>query len=802
MGVLDAKLRRDLLASRGLLIAVVMILALGISAYVANFSLYFNLELARRSYYGDCRMADFWIDIQKVPETELDRLARVPGVSELRSRIVMPVTLDMPEVEKPLTGLILSMPDRPRPVTNRFILQRGSYFSDSRHDEVIINDAFAENRGIAVGDRLFVLLNDRRQELVVIGTAISSEFIFARAPGAMIPDKSNYAQLYVKRSFAEEATALEGAANQICGLLAPEYRDKPRSVLQRLERLLEPYGEATSTPLAEQTSHQQLASDLAQIRSINLIIPSVFLCVSALILDVLMLRVAQQQRTVIGTLKAIGYSDFRLLIHYLKFGVVVGTTGGLAGAAFGYWLAGYMLELFHQLYELPGLVNRPYPLIILGCVGLGIGVACIGTVRGVTHVMVLTPAESMRPKPPPTMHRTWMERWRWFWSRIGFRWQMVLRGIARHRIRAFTNIFSAAMGTALILQTLQVSDALDELISFTFERMLVSDFDLRFKDEVDYGGFLEARRLPGVDYAEPVLHVGCTFYHGHRRKQSGATGVRRPARLTVPRDREGHAIDVPEHGIVLTDALAERLAAQPGDHITLVPTLGRRRRIEVPVALVVPTYVGMAAYADFDYLNHLVGEESTLNTVQAKVDTNPKVIGEFYRHLKRLPKLQGFAAIREQKKQLVDLLAPISTINSILILFAGLLCCGSITTASLISLSERKQEIATFRVLGYQPQQIASIFLRESLIVNSVGIAIGLPIGYFFAKYIIRAVATETTRLPFVIDDSTWWNTWILSLFLYATRLPAGLPGSRHDELDGSNQCEGIASPTDGECGS
>jgi putative ABC transport system permease protein len=169
----------------------------------------------------------------------------------------------------------------------------------------------------------------------------------------------------------------------------------------------------------------------------------------------------------------------------------------------------------------------------------------------------------------------------------------------------------------------------------------------------------------------------------------------------------------------------------------------------------------------------LIGEQQALNAVQAKVDGSPQVLRSFYRTLKSTPRLQGFSALREQKAQLIQLLKPIKIVNRFLIAFAGLLFCGGIVTSSLISLAERRQEIATLRVLGYQPGQIGGIFLRESLIVNSVGIALGLPVGYAFAIYINRAVGTDLTRLPFVMDVSTWVSTLVLGvLFTLLGYLP------------------------------
>jgi putative ABC transport system permease protein len=314
------------------------------------------------------------------------------------------------------------------------------------------------------------------------------------------------------------------------------------------------------------------------------------------------------------------------------------------------------------------------------------------------------------------------------------------------------------------LETLQIDDSFHELIAFTFDRMLVSDFDLSFEDEVNWSGFLEAKRLPGIDYAEPVLTVACTFHNGHHSKRGAVTGIVADAQLTVPRDRQGDPLTMPEHGVVLTRRLAEILDARPGKPIVIVPLKGARERLIIPVNSIVESYVGTAAYADFRYLNGVIGEEHALNSVQAKVSPERAVAQKFFQALKQTPKLQGFSAVREQKTQLLDLLKPLKIVNRFLIAFAGLLFCGGIVTSSLISLAERKQEIATFRVLGYQPGQIGGIFLRESILLNFVGTLLGLPVGYAFALYINKFVGTDLTRLPFVIDTSTWILTIILAV--------------------------------------
>ena len=764
MSVLDRKLRRDLYAYKGLLAAIVMIITIGVGGFVQFLSVHTNLEAARRSYYAQCRMADFWVSIEKFPLSELDRLRLIQGISALRSRIRQRVTVDLEGIDKPVTGLVLSLPEEPQPVINDIVLKSGGYFTDLRRQEVIVNDAFARTHNIRPGDRVRLLLKGRRLTLFVVGTAISSEYVYAVPPGSLLPDASSYGIFYLKRQFLAETLDFQGAANEIVGVLSAEVADHPDPVLQNVKAMLRPFGEATATPLDKQLSHFALSAEIYQLKNNAFILPPIFLLVAASILNLLMLRIAEQQRTVVGTLKAIGYSNVRLFLHFISFGIVIGTLGGLLGSLLGHVLGVLNTSIYEGLFEFPGLVHRAYPSLYLPCILLSVLVAIVGSIRGAGVVVRLVPADAMRPKPPPTAQKILLERFQLFWRCLDFRWQLVLRNVFRQRLRTITGVLTAAVGSMLILTTLQLVDGMRELIAFTYDKLLVSDFELTLQSECDYGALLDSRRLPSVDHAEPVFTLACTFRNGHRERDGAVTGILPTARLTVPRDESGDRVRLPDQGLVMTRELANRLYLSAGDPVTVVPLKGQRQSLRVPVSTIVESFMGTAAYANFYYLNALVGEEESVTGVQLKTNPDPTVAREFYRALKDMPQLQGFSTVRDEKEHLKTFLTPFYVSVVLLILFAGLIFMGSLLNASLISIAERQQEIATLRVIGYRTAEISGIFLRESFCVNAVGILLGLPLGYWLSYGIGHAAATEMVRFPFVIQPASWAWTVILGV--------------------------------------
>ncbi|MFQ5732165.1 MAG: ABC transporter permease, partial [Planctomycetaceae bacterium] len=692
----------------------------------------------------------------------------VPGITEYRWRITFPVVVDIDGFDRPVSGQVVSLPDAPSPVVNNIVLRSGGYFTEARREEVIVNDAFARAHRIRPGDRLRIIHNNRKQELVVVGTAISSEFVYLIAPGGIVPDPQTYGVFYLKESCAEEVSDFDGACNQIVGLLDERFRERPEEILRDVETRLGPFGVFTTTPRSRQPSHWFLKSELDGLRVSVIVLPIIFLGVAALILNILMLRLAEQQRTVVGTLKALGYGNAALFAHYLKFGGTVGLIGGVLGAAAGFALAEGMTGIYSGFYEFPRLVNRPALDVILLGVGIGVLFAVAGTLRGIRAILKLAPSEAMRPSPPKRGRRILLERWGFLWKRLGFRWQMVLRGIFRQRLRTIVTVGTAAVGAALLLVTLHMRDAMFAMIDFQYEKVLKADFELSFASQQNYGALYESRRLPGVESAEPLFHVGCTFHNGHVRKQGGITGVIRDARLTGLFDTAGNRVTVPNVGVVLTRKLAETLHVRAGDTLVIVPVQGLRERIRVPVASVVDSYLGTGAYAEFHYLNRLVGETAAVNAVQLLVKPGPDETRAFYREVKRLPTVQAFNAIRDEKDKLTGVLVDQMMIGIVVvILFAGTIFCGSILNSSLISLTERQNEVALMRVLGYGPRDVGSLFWRENLCLNTTGTLLGLPLGYWLSWLIDNLYDTELFRIPFVIEPQSWALTLLLG-FVFA----------------------------------
>jgi putative ABC transport system permease protein len=752
VNVLDRKLLREARASKGLILAITSLVAVGVMCLIYMRSAYNNLSIAKDQYFAESRLADFWIDLKKAPLAELDEVAAIPGVSEIHPRIFFFATVDLERAEYPLNGLVLSLPDLRQHVINDVVLKRGGYFTERRRNEVLVNDNFARKHGLHPGQWIHLILNNRREELLIVGTAISSEFVYLVSPGSITPDAERFGVFYVKQTYAEEVFDMDGACNQVTGLLAPEFRDHPEPILLAIENKLEPYGVFAKTPRKDQPPTRFLSDEIKGVGTFATIMPIIFMAVAALVLNVLMARLIDQQRVIIGTLKGLGYSSAQIFWHFTKFGGLIGLTGGLVGCWLGYEMAVWVTEMYKTFFEFPDLRNEFYTELYVGGLVVSLLCALVGSAQGAYAALRLRPAEAMRPKPPKQGGHIWLEGMPWIWRRLSFGWRMVLRNVIRNRLRSAVGLFAATMGAALLTTGLTLQFCMRYLIDFQFDKVMCSDVDLNFKDERGYDALDEAARLPGVDRAEPVLDVACDFYNGQFHRKGGITGLRAGARLTQPRNLAGEKIRVSDAGLTMTRKMAELLNLRVGDFVTVRPLRGLRTVRELPVVAIADSYIGLSVYAEINYLSRLIDEEFALTGVQLEMDTRRDVYPALYRAIKQLPALQAFNERASNIRNLNEtLIKTQDVIIGLVTMFAAVIFFSSLLNTSLIGLAERRREVATLRVLGYSEWQIGGFFLRESMILNVLGTICGFPLGYLLIWYLTVVYDTEMFRFPLIM---------------------------------------------------
>lgn len=266
--MLDRKLLRDMSALRGQIISIALVVAAGISVFVASISTYDSLLAGRDRFYETARFPQVFVTLKRAPLAILPTLQNIPGIATIEPRIVRDVIVDWPGSLLPVSARIVSLTHSGDEPLSRLYIRRGDAPQPNDSRSAAVSEAFAEANNVAPGAAIRVLLNGKMQSFHVSGVVLSSEYVYAVKPGVPVPDDRFFAVLWVDRSAAEAAFDMKGAFNDLAVSLAPGADAK--AVIGELDRLLEPYGSVGAVERRDQSSNRFLEDELNQQKVMSL----------------------------------------------------------------------------------------------------------------------------------------------------------------------------------------------------------------------------------------------------------------------------------------------------------------------------------------------------------------------------------------------------------------------------------------------------------------------------------------------------------------------------------------------------
>lgn len=736
--------------------ALVAITAVGIAVFASMLAVYRDLDGARSAYYEAYRLAHVVVDCKRAPRWVAEELEAHPDVLRAEGRVSQATLVQLPAVNEPIQGIAHSVPFHRRPILDDLLLRRGSWFSSPRGGEILLDDQFARAHAILPGQRLSVLLHERAYEWLVVGTVMSPAYVFVIPPGGGIaPDPGRYAIMYLPEDFLAEISQLEGAANQFLLRCRRSDPTSLQSFCRGLEDRLDPWGVTRTTALQKRVSFEFVHEELRGLKITAAVFPAMFLLVAALVLHVMLGRIIAQQRVVIGTLRALGLSARSVAAHYLGFAVLVGLGSAALGLVMAAWLEEASCALYREFYAIPDIRAGFHPDLMVLAAGLSLVVSFTGCWFAARKAADLAPAVAMRPPPPEMGRHVVFEAFPRLWKALPFQGKMILRSVLRNPFRSGVSVLAAACSTSIVFSSLAMVDSLDELMFHSFVRTAHEDLTVNLREPRDASVLSELARMDGVEAAEAQLVVTSEVSAGLRQRRVAVQGLCSDPRLHRPIDTRGRPVPIPDHGLVLSEKLARILDVRPGDELRLRPLIGRRRERTAIVASVVPTWLGLSAYCHQDYLCRLLGEGRVSNALLLRFHRGAS-LAPVLRRIRESPQVLGVSRRLRSFELLEETLnAVLGATIGLMVVFAGVIAFGAVLNTALVSLSERSREVGTLRVLGYGSGATAAIFVGESVLLNLVGIAMGLWLGAGLSRALSAAYDLEVYRFPVVLKSSS-----------------------------------------------
>jgi putative ABC transport system permease protein len=748
---LDRKLLRDLWSLKTQVVSIALVIACGIGGFIGSLSTHSSLLWSRQNYYDTARFAHVFATAKRAPASLEAKLREIPGVAEAETRVVRDAQLSLPGVVPPMIARLIGVDFQYLPGMNRLTLKTGRWPAPGAKGEVVVNQRFLEARGLKLGQQMRVLLNGKLERLRLVGTALSPEYIYATRGGGM-PDDEWFAALWIEEQALAAAFNMEGAFNSV--LLRLQHGASGEAAAAALDRLLEPYGGFGAIGRTDQISNKIVTQEINQQKIFGIVLPAIFLVVAAFILNVVLHRQVNAQRGEIAALKALGYPDRDIAVHYLKFAAVIVLLGVALGTWLGQWLGGAMTGLYTEVFHFPEFHYRLEPWLVLTGAGAALAAAAGGALAAIRGILRLRAAEAMRAPAPAAFRPLFIERLGYA-SLLTSSQRMIMRNLERKPVRAAITVVGIAGSVAIVIGGTFWADAIEWFMDVQFNRVQRAQVSVGFAEPVPRAALWQLERLPGVKQAEVTRAIPVRLRAGHRSYRTGITGLTDGAQLQRILDADLRQARLVPGAMLLTTRLAEQLAVSPGDLVQAELLEGKRVKAAVRVGGTVDEMAGMNAWMRLEDLNRLAREGEVVSGAGLLVDraAEPALL----ERLKNVPA----AAVVIVQRTLVDTFRETSARNvlfftAVLSVFAATIAVGVVYNNARIQLAERAWELASLRVLGFTRAEVSVLLLGELGLEIAAAIPLGFVAGYWLAALFIALMPSDVIAFPLVIFPATY----------------------------------------------
>ena len=496
--------------------------------------------------------------------------------------------------------------------------------------------------------------------------------------------------------------------------------------------------------------YSSLEEDAGRVDNIAKVFPVFFLLVAALVCLTTMTRMIEEERTEIGTLKALGYSNGSIIMKYMTYGVIASILGSVVGMLIGFQLfPRIIMNGYGIMYDFP-VIKAPFQLLLAIPSMIAAALCVIITVYAVCRgELVQHPSQLMRPKAPKPGKRVLLERIPAIWNKLNFSHKVTARNLFRYKQRIIMTVVGIAGCTALMLTGFALKDSIMEIVDKQFTE--ISLYDMMIVPEEN-----EIDKTVQVVGEQSSIGAYGKFLQETMTAKAGTKEIE--VYLNVPEQTETFStfidlhtlkgkepISLQEDSVVITEKFADQLGLSKGDVFTLSGS--DYQDVELTVGAIAENYTYHYVYMTPETFEKVYGQQPEYNLVLAdwKDDDHADTEGVFSA-LSDQKAMQGISFLNTVKESFTDMISSLNYVVLVLIISAGLLAFVVLYNLTNINVNERIREIATLKVLGFYDQEVSAYIYRENVILTILGTGVGLILGIFFSRFVISTAEMDIVR--------------------------------------------------------
>lgn len=740
MRYLFTKMRRDISKMWVQFFSVFMMSVLAITIYSGMEGVWYGLQCEVEEYYEKTQLADAWVNGINITEEMVSKIEEEPYVDCVEKSMTTTVTL-VDENEKPDIKL-MSMEEQN--LFKPYIIEGREY--DSTSDNGIwIDETFAKERNIAIGDTIELTYGSIQKEFNVEGLILHSEFIYYT--GSITDTVPNH-KLHGYGLISNDA-AMQFYGKVICNELRINLNDncEYNEVQQRIEEIL---GSSYHSFLVRDdiSSVSQIEKEINQMQSMANLFSAVFILLALLSMYTTMTRLINTQQVQIGTLKAIGFSDFKIRLHYIFYGMFVSLAGCFSGTFFGKLLVSKaVMKVKEATLTMPiwqvELSYRTY--IIIAAI---VFICVLATVLASGKSLKKMPCESMRAEAAGTKNKKGLinpERLLG-WNKLKYNTKWMIRDIFQNKTRWIMSIIGVAGSMVLMMAGLGFKDSIDFSNDYVYNQQFTYEYKIVCNPQYTDEAFDELMSLT-ENKVQQIYEENLEMYYSNGElKEMRVLSVLDEGDYIHLEDLNGDSVQLADTSVAISKKTAEKLNVGIGDKIKC-RIIGEIDFIEFTISDIVVSPSPQGIFITSGYWNN----ELDRNFVASSLLVSERD----FEAIKDLEIIKETASIEQQLSNMKIMTKSVMTIIYLMIVASVLLGGIIIYNLGMLNYVERFREYATMKVLGFYQREVRSIIIRDCMITTIIGWLIGIPIGFKFLDFYIGIVQFKSFEWVPTLNNSS-----------------------------------------------
>jgi putative ABC transport system permease protein len=752
MTKLTKMLFREIRKSKGQFIAAAVVVMAGISMFAAMYMSYLNLKNSVEYYYDQYKFLDYYAQVNACSNQTINQIKQIKGVKQAMGRMSKDVGTDI-RSDKKVTLRLVSLPDEHMPEINQIYVMQGGYFRKSLSNSCLLDNKFADSYKLKVGDNINAIINLKKYVLHIDGIVASPEFIYAmKSSNSISMSSEEFGIIYIKETTARSILGFNQTFNQVHVLFEKGVNQEP--VVDKIEATLKSNGLISSIERKDQLSEAIVSNELKQLKSQAYAFPVVFLSVAAAIIYMMQRRIINSQRNLVGVMKALGYTDRRILFHYVLYSIIIALAGAIPAIFLGLWMGAGMTSLYKQVFSLPVMQIKIYMDVFIIGIGLS-AVFCVAAgLNSARKIVKIGPAQAMRSETPITGKSIFLDKIKVIWERLSFNWKMSIRNVFRSPTRTLFTMSGIMVTMMFFIISLFLLDCVDYIFKKQFFEFQKYDYKVVFSRPVAYSDALNLKGIKGVKTVDPIMEVPITVVNNWAKKDTLLVGINPKNSSLAFEDENKRIIQLPQRGILISQAIANKLSIKPGDTVKIKIYLDRVIEKNVLVAGLCKEYIGFNCYMNIKQLGSLTEEGRIANG--AYLNLLSSSVSKVKKELVKAAGIQTFEdrlATFNSQMQYMDLTY---VFEGFMLALGATMGFAIVFNATIINIMERRRELASLEVLGYTHAEIQKTLLRENLLLGILSVLPGMLLGYYVSVLLGKFFSTDLFALEVIIYPRTY----------------------------------------------